>query len=176
MARFQDVRGKLELVTRDALIAAGIPSVVFDNTLENPPPLPYALVGVSFGSTVALSLGRTADNLLGTMVVTLATPKQQGSTAGEDAAQAVLRAWTALNHDFADPVRLRTYNHDGPVTFSASNQRDEKTAKHIHTLNCGFTARVLEPAVTPWPELVVLVDQDLVPLVTDTGAGIQVLP
>jgi hypothetical protein len=144
MARFQDVRGKLEITTRDALIAAGIPNVVFDNTQETPPKLPFAIVTVSFGSTIAVSLGCVADNLVGSMIVTLATPKQRGSATGEDAAQAVLQAWGQLNCDFRDPVRLRTYNHDGPVTVDPG-----QTPRHVHTLNCGFTARVT--AAPPLP-------------------------
>ena len=145
MARFQDVRGRLEAVTRDALATGGIERVIFDNTIETPPALPYAIMTVSFGSTIARSRGCVADNLVGSLVVTIATGKQQGSSAGEDAAQAVLQAWGQLNCNFSDTVRLRTYNHDGPTTFSASNQRDERTATHLHTLNCGFTARVWGP-------------------------------
>jgi hypothetical protein len=171
MARFQDVRGKLELATRDALVAAGIPSVVFDNVQETPPPLPYAIVGVSFSSTIEPSLGCVADHLQGTVIVTLATAKQQGSAAGEDAAQAVLWAWGGLNSDFSDPVRLRTYNHDGPVTVAPGQK-----AGHLHTLNCGFTARVWEPPPPPPGEMLLLVTHDGSALVTDTGARIAVLP
>lgn len=136
MARFQDIRGKLELITRDALVAAGITNVVFDNTAETPPPLPYAVVTISFGMVVEPSLGCDADHLRGSMVVTLATPKQKGSAAGEDAAQAVLQAWTGLNRDFKTPVRVRTFNQEGPATLPPGD-----TPMHLHALNCGFVGR-----------------------------------
>lgn len=147
MARFQDVRGKLEITTRDALIAAGIERVVFDNTEETPPRLPYAIVTVSFGRTIEPSLGCVADHLQGSMAVGVYSRLGRGSTEAEDAVQSVLWAWGGLNKDFSDPVRLRTYNHDGPVTFDPGGLsqlvRGLGTApSSIHTVNCGFTARV----------------------------------
>jgi hypothetical protein len=163
--RFQDVRGRMELVTRDALQAAGIPSVTCDNTLENQPALPYAIVSISFGHTIGLSFGCVADNLQGTVIVTLATAKQRGSTRGEDAAQAVLQAWGQLNCEFANPVRLRTYNHDGPVTVDPG-----QTPRHLHTLNCSFTARVFRAVV----QVGGLVDELTAPIVTEAGSRIVV--
>jgi hypothetical protein len=109
-----------------------------------------------------------ADHLQGSMIVTLVTPKQQGSSAGEDAAQAVLWAWGGLNKDFRDPVRLRTYNHYGPVTVDPG-----QSPRHLHTLNCGFTARLWERP--PPPPSGGLVTDEGFAVVTDTGARIMVL-
>jgi hypothetical protein len=135
MARFQDIRGRLEAVTRDALQAAGVTHVTFDNVEETPDELPSASISLSFTGTIEPSFGCDADLIQGSMIVTIATPKQQGSTAGEDAAQKVLQAWSGLNLDFAHPVRLRTRNQTGPVTIVSAAPR------HIHTLNCAFSGR-----------------------------------
>jgi hypothetical protein len=136
MSRFQDIRGRLEAVTRDALQAAGITSVTFDNVEETPEDMPSASISLSFTGTISHSLGCDSDLIQGSMIVTVVTPKQQGSTAGEDACQSVIQAWSGLNQDFADAVRLRTRNLMGPVTIVSAAPR------HIHTMNCAFSGRV----------------------------------
>lgn len=135
MATFQSIRGRLEAVTRDALQAAGITAVTFDNVEESPEELPSASISLSFTGTISHSLGCDADLIQGSIIVTIATPKQQGSVAGENAAQQVLQAWSRLNIDFAEPVRLRTWNITGPVTIVSAAPR------HIHTLNAAFSGR-----------------------------------
>jgi hypothetical protein len=135
MTQLQAVRGKLETITRDALHAGGIAHVVFDNTLETTPRVPYAIVTLSFGPMIATSMGCGADHVRGSMIVNIFTGKAQGSIQGEDAALEVLRAWVKLNRDFAEPLRLRTRNQEGPVTVDASG-----APVHIHTLNAGFVA------------------------------------
>lgn len=146
MSRFQAIRGKLELITRDALRAGGIQNVIFDNTAQTPPALPFAIVTVSFGSTIAVSFGCAAEKVSGSMAVGIFTPLGRGSTEAEDVAAAVLRAWVELNRDFSAPVRLRTYNHDGPITFDPGGLSQSVRGVGVdpysmHTLNCGFLAR-----------------------------------
>jgi len=136
MGTFQDIRGRLEAVTWDALQAAGITSVTFDNVEETPDDLASASISISFTGTISHSLGCDADLIQGTMIVTVLTPKQQGSVAGEAACQSVLQAWSGLNQDFAEAVRLRVRNLMGPVTIVSAAPR------HIHTLNCAFSGRV----------------------------------
>jgi hypothetical protein len=173
MSTFQDIRGRLEAVTADALQAAGIPTVTFDNVQEDAPPIPWASVSLSFTGTLALSLGCVADQITGSVVVSVLTEKRKGSTAGEEATLAVLQAWAALNRDFNELTRIRTFNHQGPVTFEPLNQRE--VAHCLHTLNCGFTARVWQqPSVPNGAPL--LVTHDGSALVTDTGARIAALP
>lgn len=137
MSRFQDVRGRLEQVTADALAAAGITAVGFDNVQEDFDELPFASMTLSFTGTIALSLGCVADKLEGSVAVTVVTPRRQGSTAGEDACQRVLQAWADLNRDYASAVRIRTRNHQGPVSLAPGTD-----PHHVHTLNCGFSASV----------------------------------
>jgi hypothetical protein len=143
MTRFQDVRGRLESVTRDALHAAGIITVTYDNVEETPDELPSATISLSFTDTIAHNMGCDAEFIRGTMIVTVATPKQLGSVAGEDACQGVIQAWRGLNADYRDLLRVRTRNLMGPVTIVSAAPR------HIHTMNCAFRAAVFTPAPRP---------------------------
>lgn len=142
----QDARGKLEQVTRDALIRGGITHIDFDNTLETTPRVPYASITLSFGPMVAPSLGCDAMQVRGSMVVTIATGKAQGSVQGEAAALEVLCAWVALNKDFSSVTRIRTMNQEGPITIAPSD-----APVHVHTINCAFSAASLAVRQTARP-------------------------
>lgn len=71
--------------------------VVFDNTDESPPPLPYALATVTFNTTNGDSLGGCiCPYATGTTQVTIYVPKQEGSGRAETLATQVLLAWEGL--------------------------------------------------------------------------------
>ena len=55
---FAEIRAILESSIADALVAAGV-GVVFDNTYETPPALPYALTTVSFDTASEDAWGAT---------------------------------------------------------------------------------------------------------------------
>lgn len=131
----QATRGKLEAVTRDALIAGGVASIAFDNTMETPTATPHASISLSFGPMSSPSMGCSPDHVRGTVSVTIATARGKGSVAGEEAGLAVICAWGNLNTDYSEALRLRTFDQQGPVTIAPGDR-----PVHVHSVSCSFTA------------------------------------
>ena len=72
-------------------------TVVFDNTDESPPPLPYALATVTFNTTNDDNLGGCiCPYVTGTTQVVIYVPRQEGSGRAETLAIKVLLAWEEL--------------------------------------------------------------------------------
>jgi hypothetical protein len=136
VSTLQTIRGRIEDVTAAALQAAGV-APTFDNVQEDPPPLPWASITVSFGGSIATSLGCVADQVAGTVTVQIHSRKRLGSRQGEDAAFAVLQAWGGLNRERGGAVRVRTTGHQGPLTVAPGAD-----AEHRHRLSCSFSARL----------------------------------
>jgi hypothetical protein len=142
---FQLVRGAMQKLTSDALVAAGVPFAqhCFDNVQETPPADPagtYAIVSISFPQTVTETVGCSgADHIVGSANLLIYTPKRQGMKPVEDTCQTVLRAWVAVNGAMVNQggVHLRTRNINGPNALAP----DERPHQVVQ-LSCAFTARV----------------------------------
>jgi len=142
---FQAVRGAMQKLTSDALIAAGIPFTqhCFDNVQEDPPVDPsgsYAVINLSFPQSVVEMIGCDgADAIIGSCNLLVYTPKRQGMKPAEDIMQSVLKAWVDANRWSSNyqAVHLRTRNINGPNTLAPDARPHQATA-----LTCAFTARV----------------------------------
>jgi hypothetical protein len=142
---FQIVRGAIQKLTSDALVAAGIPfdQHCFDNVQEDAPVDPsgsYAVINVSFPNTVSGAIGcEGADRIIGSCNLLVYTPKRQGMKPAEDVMQAVLKEWVRVNGAMVNEssVHLKTWNINGPNGL-APDQRPFQATQ----LSCAFTARV----------------------------------
>lgn len=147
MLGLETVRAALESTTWAALTGAGIAAgaIVADNTMETPPPVPYAVVTVSFDGLLADALGGgPADHIRGTMQATIYTAKQIGSGPGERIALEVLRAWGALQ---GQPwggvgVKVTPLNMEGPRSSQASNNFDRTRKANVTVVAASFVASV----------------------------------
>ena len=147
MASFQDVRGAMAVLTRDALEAGKIAraAIVFDNVGETPPADTYAVISISFPQTVIETIGcEGMDHIIGSCNVVLYTPKKLGMKTAEDTLQAVIKEWVRVNKagvvllDTASKptVHLHIRNISGPNAL-APDQRPHQVTQ----LSCAFTAR-----------------------------------
>ena len=145
MATFQDIRGPLQKLTSDALVAAGIPfnQHCFDNVQEEPPVDPtgsYAVINISFANTVSGTIGcEGADRIVGSCNLLVYTPKKKGMKPAEDIMQAVVREWVRVNRAMTNEgnAYLRTWNISGPNGL-APDQRPFLVTQ----MSCAFSARV----------------------------------
>ena len=142
---YQDVRGKFQKVTHDALVAAGVPAanISFDNWGESAAPADqtYALIFLSFGATIGDVVGcEGMEHIVGSLQVNLYTPKQAGSKPGEDICQSVISEWCKMNHyayDVTPLLSARTFGIEGPTTLNP-----DQRPHHANVLSCSFRARV----------------------------------
>ncbi len=135
MTSLSEIRSILESTVEQALPGTRI---VFDNTYETPPPLPYAIATVSFDSISTDQLGGgTSPMPTGTMQVNCYTAKQLGSGAAEGMALAVLDAWEALAAatSTGQAVRVVPRSLEGPRTLSPDGR-----ASHAVVVSGAFTA------------------------------------
>ncbi len=135
MASYQDVRGELEILTRDALTAGGATLVSFDGFQQQAPDALWAAIDLTFRGAMEPAIGCNAQEAIsGTIIVTIAAPRQQGRKAAEDCAAAVLAAWSQVR-TFTSTNRLSMANVEGPVDVT----RPMDTAAYV-TLNATFRA------------------------------------
>lgn len=143
MATFQDIRGQIELATRDALTAAGLPIqwIFFDNVQEEPPPptQPFAVLSISFPGIAEDVLGcQPVERIQGTMTCIVYSPRAQGSTTGQRLAQAALQAWAGFN-GYNQPANIRVRNMEGPTIANSG-----VIPHHAISIQSGFTARPVD--------------------------------
>lgn len=134
---FAEVRAILESGIADALSPSAV-AVVFDNTYETPPSLPYALATVSFdGASVDALGGDTADHVVGVMQVNVYTPKMSGSSLGEATAALVLASWRDLAASWrvGPGWRVVPRSLEGPRTLAP-----DKRGMHVVIIGGAFTA------------------------------------
>jgi hypothetical protein len=139
---FQLVRGAMQKLTSDALVAGGLPfeQHCFDNAQETPPSGTYAVINLSFPQVVLEAIGcEGTEAVIGGCTVLLYSPRGQGMKPAEDALTHVLKAWIGSNKAMVNQggVHLRTRNIDGPNGLAPDERPYQVTA-----LSCTFTARV----------------------------------
>ena len=146
MATLQDIRGQIEVVTATALQAAGInpAAVVFDNTTESrPEALPMATIALSFSRFAVEGLGpcEPGEAIVGSVSVTVATAKGQGSSQGEAIGVAVMKAWAQMHAGRlsvpAPGPQIGFRNIEGPVTVAPG-----VVPVHAVVVAASFSARV----------------------------------
>jgi hypothetical protein len=114
--------------------------VVFDNTDESPPPLPYARATVTFNTTNSDNLGGcTCPFITGTAQVTVYTPKQEGSSRAELLATQVLLGWEGLAAARWDGTGARVVPRamEGPRTL-APGQRNAHAVAVMTAFSAGL--------------------------------------
>lgn len=135
----QPIRGIFELTTRDALVAAGIaPELVFFDGVQETPPdaaTAYAVVSLSFVQVAVETVGCAVEQIRGSLMCNVYTPKQRGSKQGEEIALAVLQSWTALNTAPQGGHCPRVQKMEGPRGIALSERPHQ-----LHAVSCGFTA------------------------------------
>ena len=142
MSSFQQVRGAMQKLTSDALVAGGIPFAAhcFDNVQETPPADSYAVISISFPQVVTETVGcEGMDHIIGGCNVVLYTPKGKGMKPAEDIVQAVIKGWVSVNKGGVNyqSVHLKTRSIEGPNAL-APDQRPHQVTQ----LSCAFFARV----------------------------------
>ena len=146
MSSFQQVRGAMQKLTSDALVAGGIPFAAhcFDNVQETPPADSYAVISISFPQVVTETVGcEGMDHIIGGCNVVLYTPKGKGMKPAEDTLQAVIKEWVRVNKALVDEggVHLRTRNISGPNTLGGGTEDERRRPYQVTQLSCAFTAR-----------------------------------
>jgi len=144
MATYQDVRGPIETLTRNALVAEGFSSsnIFLDNAYQEPPysKQPWATITISFPENSEDVIGcEPMERIVGTCIVTIYSPRQTGSRTPERYAQSVLTAWCSANKDsWKDPIHFNTSLREGPLHYPS-----QLSPVHMATtVNCRFTASV----------------------------------
>jgi len=138
----QDVRGYFERLTADALAPTiDFTSIVFDNYGEEPSvqsTRAWAVISLSFDGLTTDTVGAPGpEDLRGSLMCTVYTPKNTGAKGGEDLAAAVLRAWHEINQrPTAVNICPSTANQTGPMVLAQTDRPWQAT-----TVSCGFRAK-----------------------------------
>jgi hypothetical protein len=136
---FAEIRAVLE--SSVAVSAGGLP-VVYDNTYETPPPVPYLRMSMSLDSSAGDGLGGdTATHALGVIQVNIYTPKMTGSRLGEEVAEAILAGWRTLaaTPSAGPGWRVVPRSLEGPQSL-APDQREA----HVVVVGAAFSATLYE--------------------------------
>ena len=135
MSSFADVRAYIE-----SRVAAGFPgiTVVFDNTAETPPPVPYVICLISYPSTTEPVLcpnESMVESLRGNLQLSCYADRGQGMKPLEEMGA---QAMTLMNnlYDWTNPVQVRCGQISGPTPELAGTE-----PYALVTLSCPFTAR-----------------------------------
>jgi hypothetical protein len=141
---FQSIRGTLEKSTLDALTGGGMTAtdVFFDNVGESRPSADstWAQISISFTDVKQDLIGCCdGEDIRGTVQCNIYTPAGQGSSAGENYAAAVLRAWSdTAKWNAATGNRVRCRNLEGPRRVNTPT--NEPHACHVVTAAFAGTA------------------------------------
>ena len=138
---FQLIRAHIESRVNDAFQAM-VPAVpvVFDNTAETPPALPYVICLVSYTDTTVPVVCQTesmVEDIRGNLQLSIYAPRGRGMSALEVYAAEGMKVINRM-YDPDGIVRVKCGQINGPVPVLAG---DEPYA--LVTLSCPFNARVL---------------------------------
>lgn len=142
IATYQDIRGIIEQRLADALLAAGLPAgrVIYDNVQETPPPVPSAMIAVSFTRSILDAIGcQGGESIAGTAQINLYLPKGTGSRAGESYGLALIDELSSWNGALRlpDAVTVRSIGIDGPRWIAADDR-----PYRVMVVAAGFSAAV----------------------------------
>lgn len=139
MSIFAEIRAVLESGVADAV---GPVPVVFDNTFETPPPLPYVLVSISFDTPSLDAMGGdSATHVTGVIQANVYAPKQAGSKPAEALAGSVIDAWRALaaTPSAGPGWRVVPRSLDGPRSLTP-----DRREAHVVVTGAAFSATFYE--------------------------------
>ena len=137
---FQQIRAHIETRVQQAFSELNpIVEVVFDNTFESPPAVPYVVCIVSYVSTtepVVCQTESAVENLRGNLQISAYSPRGRGMKRLEEYAA---KAMTCINnlYDWNEPVKVKAGQITGPNYLLAS---DEPYV--LVTVSCPFVASV----------------------------------
>ena len=137
---FADVRAHIEFKVFTAYQALNPPvQVVFDNTSDTPPNLPYVVCLIDYVSTTETVICQTeaaVENLQGNLQVSIYASRGRGMKNLEEYAAVGMRAINTM-YDWGNPVKVRCGQITGP---RALLNGPEPYA--VSTLACPFSASV----------------------------------
>ena len=147
MSTYQTVRGYLELGAMQSLRDAGISDelIFFDNVGETSGKADqlYAKVSLSFTDTIQDTISNCGgiESLTGSILVSIHTPRNEGSVPGETVALEVIKDWNNINKwmpSLADPIlSVAIREIDGPITLAP-----DKRPHAVHVVSATWTMRL----------------------------------
>jgi len=139
MTSFAAVRAILE---GDVAAAVDPAPVVFDNTFETPPALPYVRFSLSFDAPSLDAIGGdSAAHVTGVVQANIYVAKMAGSLGGELLAAKILDAWQGLAAAFPETPGWRVVPRslEGPQTLAP-----DKLEAHVLVVGAAFSATLYE--------------------------------
>ena len=137
---FQAVRSVIESKVFAAYQALTPPvQVVFDNTIETPPDLPYVVCLISYVTTTETVICQTeaaVENLQGNLQLSIYVTRGSGMKSLEEYAAVGMQAMNTL-YDPNNPVKVRCKQINGPVALLNGPE-----PYAVATISCAFSACV----------------------------------
>lgn len=134
---FQAIRAHIETRVNDAF--KGSFTVVFDNTYETPPDLPYVVCLISFSDTTIPTVCVTdgaVEQINGNLQLSVYTPRGQGMKALESAIGDGMRVMNNL-FDWGSTVQVKAGPINGPTPVLSGSE-----PYSVATVSCAFKASV----------------------------------
>ena len=137
---FQAVRSVIESKVFAAYQALTPPvQVVFDNTIETPPDLPYVVCLISYVTTTETVICQTeaaVENLQGNLQLSIYVTRGSGMKSLEEYAAVGMQAMNTL-YDPNNSVKVRCKQINGPVALLNGPE-----PYAVATISCAFSACV----------------------------------
>jgi hypothetical protein len=137
---FQAVRSVIESKVFAAYQALTPPvQVVFDNTIETPPDLPYVVCLISYVTTTETVICQTeaaVENLQGNLQLSIYATRGSGMRSLEEYAAVGMQAMNTI-YDPNNPVKVRCKQINGPVALLNGPE-----PYAVATISCAFSACV----------------------------------
>ena len=137
---FQQIRSFIETKVQAAFaVSTQRAPVMFDNTFETPPAVPYVICLISFPTTTEEVICRSEsmiENIRGNLQLSCYAERAQGMGELENMAATAMTVMNRM-YEFGDPVSVKCGQIQGPTSILAS---DEPYA--LVTLSCPFVACV----------------------------------
>jgi len=143
---FQAIRAHIESKVFNAYQALNPPlEVMFDNTFETPPALPYVICLVSYTRTTepVICQGESmVEALNGNLQLSIYSPRARGMGALELYSAEAMKVMNTM-YDPSQAARVKCGQINGPVPLLNGDQ-----PYALVTVSCPFTARYVEPQGT----------------------------
>ena len=137
---FQAIRAHIETSVNDAYqaLSPAVP-VVFDNTAETPPALPYVVCLISYLNTTEPTVSVTdgaLEQINGNLQLSIYVTRGQGMKALEEYSAEAMKVINTL-YDWGSSVKVKAGQINGPVPLLSGDQ-----PYALATISCPFTASV----------------------------------
>jgi len=139
---FQALRAHVESKVYAAYQALNPPvEVIFDNTFETPPDLPYVICIISYPSTTVTTICQEEsgmEQIRGNLQLSCYGPRGRGMKAQEEFAATGMQVMNTM-YDCSSDVRVKCGQIAGPTSVTTGDEPYVVT-----TLSCPFTAAISE--------------------------------